>query len=302
LYGHVLISRAENPDLIDMSNRQGLVENVAYEDFLAHVRAEFRHFEQIVFQEYVQPSWQQPVERFEKAAQRAHGYGTAMIRALVHAIRQPVAGMGFEAARLRRVARDETVSPEIRRRLLEIHERLRVHLDDIDSAVEEVLTFDPEEAVEVFDVRQAVREALSKIEGLARTLRIRTEAQLGRSRRTVVMPRPLLVEVVTELLRNGLQANRPDDRVGFVSVEVGSQGRYIEVLVRDNGTGIRPEDQEGLFYRPMSTKGRPGVGLMSTRELLALFRSTVELLESSNEGTAFAIRIPSESELKKEIA
>ena len=57
LYGFVAISKRTNPEMIDMSNRQGLVEDEAFEDFITHARAEFRNFETIVFDEFVEPAW-----------------------------------------------------------------------------------------------------------------------------------------------------------------------------------------------------------------------------------------------------
>ncbi len=57
LYGFVAISKVRNPDLVDMTNRQGLVENEAYDEFASLMRAESRRFADVVFHEFVQPEW-----------------------------------------------------------------------------------------------------------------------------------------------------------------------------------------------------------------------------------------------------
>jgi signal transduction histidine kinase len=88
------------------------------------------------------------------------------------------------------------------------------------------------------------------------------------------------------------------DALGHIWVksdlESGSADLPIAVSVRDNGTGIRPENRSKLFEIRWSTKGGRGMGfgLFWTSDYLDGIGGSIEADSTWGEGTTFTIRLP----------
>lgn len=300
LYGFVAISKRTNPELVDMSNRQGLVENEAFEDFVTHARAEFRNFESIVFDEFVEPAWAEDADRAQKLAERTQTSTAVIIRDLVHSLRQPVAGLGTELGNLEFVLENFTIPDDTRARLEQVRQRASAHVDDIDALVTEFLEVRPEADVEPVAIRDAVAEAVTAVSNLAVTNGV--QIQVDVDDRTVVA-RPLyLRRAITELIRNAVQAPRPQnvDR-RWVRVSSDTANGAALITVADNGLGVDEGIASRLFKEPVSTTGRQGAGLTTARDLVATFRGQIELTNPGEAGAIFQIRLPSMGALRKEL-
>lgn len=166
LAGFVLISRGANPELVDMSNRQGLVENEGSLNFLRYARLAFSDFEELVFEEFVKPGWESPEEKLRQGAERSQRYSNAMLRSLVHSIRQQVSGLGAEMTSVRQIADDPGTPAALAEELRGIHTRSTRHIGDIDSALARYFGGAPEEAVTTFDLRHALAEAVDVVQPL----------------------------------------------------------------------------------------------------------------------------------------
>ena len=300
LYGFVAISKRTNPEMIDMSNRQGLVEDEAFEDFITHSRAEFRNFETIIFEEFVEPDWEGDVDRVQKLAERTQGSSAVIIRDLVHSLRQPVAGLGTELGNLRFVLENFPIPDETRARLDEVRQRAAAHVDDLDALVTEFLEVRPEADVEPVAIRDVVAEAVAAVNNLAVTNGVEIEVDVDE--RTVVA-RPLyLRRAVTELLRNAVQAPRAKDADRrWVRITSGVANGSALITVADNGIGVDDTIASRLFREPVSTTGRQGAGLTTARDLVATFRGQIELVNPGEPGAVFQIRLPSMGDLRKEL-
>jgi len=292
LSGYVRISKEETPDLMDMSSRQGLVENDAYEDFVAHARAEFDAFEKLIFDEYVEPNWEQPETRERVAAQQATGIGKYQLRALVHRIRQPVSGLGADIEHLRLVIEDLQVPDAQRQILASIHERSRLHLSAIDEALVRFFDSDLEPTLGLFSVRSAVQSAIAKANTLASSHGVTLRLLPGHDP-SVLAPESVVVEAIAELITNGIQAQSRGGKEAWVQIGIRKDNGTCYITVRDNGCGISQVDQASLFTGQLDNKGRPGVGLRTARDGLALFGARLLLTHSDATGTEFEIMIPS---------
>lgn len=75
------------------------------------------------------------------------------------------------------------------------------------------------------------------------------------------------------------------------------EGADWRIVVADNGCGIEPAHQERIFdaFWKLPKAGSvpgPGLGLTSTRELLAALGGDIRLEHSDDSGSRFAIRLP----------
>jgi len=293
LTGYVEISKVRNPELIDMSNRQGLVENDAYDDFWVHARAEFREFEKLVFEEYVEPNWEAPEDKLQRAAQRAQGFGVANLRALVHSLRQPVAGLGLEMHYMEHLLRTHEIPEPLKSKFTATQQRAEEHLRAIDQAIGRFFDSDLAPQAELFRLDDALSEAVERVTPLARTRGVNIEFA-GIPDHNVIAPKAHVIEAIQVLVCNGIEVARPEGRSShWVHVSATAQSGGYEIVVSDNGVGIDPAVKGSLFTSGTSTKGRPtGVGLTNAKELLALFRAEMSLVKTDEQGSTFRILIP----------
>ncbi len=106
-----------------------------------------------------------------------------------------------------------------------------------------------------------------------------------------------LCQVVTNLLTN---AARYTDRGGHIAVQARAVGDEVELVVRDDGTGIEPQLLPRIFElfvqgtRSLDRRqGGLGLGLAVVQRLIVLHGGTVHVhSEGSGRGSAFTIRLP----------
>ena len=113
-------------------------------------------------------------------------------------------------------------------------------------------------------------------------------------------------EALKVVVKNAAEAVREvhdEDKDGHIWVRSGlvdvPDGRsLIEVSIRDNGTGIRPEHLSKLFEIRWSTKGGRGMGfgLFWTKDYVDGLGGSIKADSVWGEGTTFSIRVPWDAE------
>jgi signal transduction histidine kinase len=105
-----------------------------------------------------------------------------------------------------------------------------------------------------------------------------------------------LREVLTNLLHNAIQYNRPE---GAIDLTVARENGHLHVEVRDTGIGIAPEARERIFerfYRADPSRGEDGLhtglGLAIVKEYLNLLGGTIDVDSAPGEGSTFRLRLP----------
>lgn len=108
----------------------------------------------------------------------------------------------------------------------------------------------------------------------------------------------LLARVFDNVIENAIRYNRQSGRV-VVSASGDESAQMVTVRVRDEGQGIPDRARERIFerfYRVDESRsphtGGSGLGLAIAREVLTLFGGTVNVEQSSNQGTTIAMTLP----------
>jgi len=100
-----------------------------------------------------------------------------------------------------------------------------------------------------------------------------------------------LRQALLNLFINALQA-MPDGGILDVTSGLSASGE-MEVVVRDNGSGIAPENLSRLFDPYFTTKVRGfGLGLTVVERIVQEHGGTIEVASEQGKGTAFTIRLP----------
>jgi signal transduction histidine kinase len=106
-----------------------------------------------------------------------------------------------------------------------------------------------------------------------------------------------LAQVVTNLLANAIQYNRPD---GEVRLGLISENGLAVLTVADNGTGIPAADLPRVFerfYRADASRTgslNTGLGLAICQAIVMAHAGTIEVVSEEKVGTKFTVRLPVE--------
>jgi C4-dicarboxylate-specific signal transduction histidine kinase len=102
-----------------------------------------------------------------------------------------------------------------------------------------------------------------------------------------------LNQVFLNLLKNARDAMQ--ERGGVIRIELLADGGFLVVRIRDQGGGVPASIRQTLFEPFCTTKGPgkgSGLGLSVSRSILYGMGGKLSLLETSEEGSVFEIRLP----------
>jgi signal transduction histidine kinase len=99
-----------------------------------------------------------------------------------------------------------------------------------------------------------------------------------------------LQQVLLNLMLNAGQALRAGG--GTVYVSTRTSGRWVELVVRDTGPGINPEDFPLIFLPFFSRSGGTGLGLPLARQIIHAHGGTIDVASQPGAGATFTIRLP----------
>ncbi|MBS1858762.1 MAG: hypothetical protein JST11_25550 [Acidobacteria bacterium] len=101
----------------------------------------------------------------------------------------------------------------------------------------------------------------------------------------------ILGQALLNLLRNAIEAI-PSATEGEVRVEAAARAGAVAIAISDNGTGIPPQVRQRLFEPFHTTKAfGTGLGLATTRKLIASLEGELELNDRPGGGTEALIRL-----------
>ena len=98
-------------------------------------------------------------------------------------------------------------------------------------------------------------------------------------------------EAVGNIVKNCME-HTPDG--GKIEIEAAENALYSEIIIKDNGTGISPEDLPHIFerfYKGKDSDGKSfGIGLAISRMIIAGQKGTVKAENRKNTGAMFTLR------------
>jgi heavy metal sensor kinase len=105
-----------------------------------------------------------------------------------------------------------------------------------------------------------------------------------------------LARVLTNLLTNAIQYNRPN---GEVRVTTRLENQTAVLAVRDTGAGIAAEDLPRIFERfyrsdKSRTTGGNGLGLSICKAILTAHGGSIDVASEPGTGTTFTVRLPAQ--------
>ena len=111
---------------------------------------------------------------------------------------------------------------------------------------------------------------------------------------TVDADRTQLGIVVTNLVKNAVEAMDGRGTLRIFLRRVGDPGSHVELAIDDSGPGIAPEVRERLFTPYVTTKGSrgTGLGLALAHRIVHDHDGTIEAGDAPGGGARFSVRLP----------
>jgi Na+/proline symporter/signal transduction histidine kinase len=147
------------------------------------------------------------------------------------------------------------------------------------------------------DMRDVIEDTIAATSQLFKERDVRLVKRLPEAVPKVMADLDRIVQVVLNLLSNAVKFIEPGR--GLVEVALAEERGFLRVDVRDNGPGIRVEDQEVIFdkFRQAgdTLTGKPqgsGLGLHISRRIVEHFGGRMWVSSRPGEGACFSFTLP----------
>lgn len=143
---------------------------------------------------------------------------------------------------------------------------------------------------------EVLEQTIALMRPRAESQNVALELQLPRELPLIIADHRSMEELFSNLISNAIHYS-PDG--GQVTVSAVSCGDYLELLVRDTGIGIDPEEIPKIFdkfYRVKHPKTRQvigtGLGLAIVKGIVESHRGSIEVKSQPGTGTTFRVLLP----------
>ena len=205
--------------------------------------------------------------------------------AVAHELKTPLVAIGGFAQRLCRDLEDG----HPHRRPLEIIVDQVVHMEQL---LREMLDFSrPLELVLApWPLGEMARECLTLLEIVAEQKQVGLNLSDAPGGAVTLADPSRVRQVILNLVQNAIQASSEG---GQVVVEVAREKTWAVLRVRDQGSGIRREDQARVFSPFFTTKRQgTGLGLAISRKIALAHQGQLEFSSGPGQGSTFVLRLP----------
>ncbi|WP_047549552.1 sensor histidine kinase [Psychroserpens sp. Hel_I_66] len=105
--------------------------------------------------------------------------------------------------------------------------------------------------------------------------------------------RTQLIRVVTNLVKNSIQAIPEERENPRIEVNVGSQNGMVIISVEDNGLGISEDNEIKIFEPKFTTKSSGmGLGLAMVKNIVETYKGNITFTSQLGFGTVFTVAFP----------
>lgn len=176
--------------------------------------------------------------------------------------------------------------------------KLELILDEIarmESTIQSLLDFSRPPRLNRLrhDIRESLQRAMNLVVGRARQHQVTISADLGETQLIVNADPEQLHQVFVNLLLNGLEA-MPNGGELTLRARADGSNPFINLHVRDTGSGIPPEILKRLFEPFATSKDRgTGLGLAVSRRIVTEHQGTIDAENESTGGAVFRVILPS---------
>ncbi len=210
-----------------------------------------------------------------------------MAKQVAHEIKNPLTPMRLSVQSFQRKFNPE--DENIHQKVDEYSNTLIQQIDTMSSIASAFSNFAkmPAQKSEVLDVVHIVKLALDIFNEHYITFEAEEEEIIAKFDRTQ------LIRVVTNLVKNGIQAMPENSKDPRINVKVFSEDRNVKVTIEDNGSGISEENSAKVFEPKFTTKtSGMGLGLAMVKNIVETYDGSITFVSELGKGTTFTVSFP----------
>lgn len=214
-----------------------------------------------------------------------------MARQVAHEIKNPLTPMKLSVQHLQRMLQDKSRQMD-EQRVSNLTKTLIEQIDTLSNIAGEFSSFAQmpkanNQNLQLRDILETTVELYREQNEAEIHLQLLTKKEV-----VVFADKDQLIRVFNNLVKNAIQAI-PHDRKGKIEVILRSLDTYCEVMIKDNGSGIMPEQISKIFVPNFTTKtGGMGLGLAMVKNIVEQTGGKIWFETKVGEGTSFFVRLP----------
>ena len=210
-----------------------------------------------------------------------------MAKQVAHEIKNPLTPMRLTVQSFERKFNPE--DPDLKQKLNDYTKTLIQQIDTMSSVASAFSNFASMPAQQ--------NETLNVVEVVEFSLDIFNEEYLQfeseEEEIITVMDRTQLVRIITNLVKNAIQAIPDEQAEKSIVVTVKRFENNVTISVKDNGIGIELENTEHIFEPKFTTKNSGmGLGLGIIKNIIENYKGTITFETQYGKGTTFIVSLP----------
>ncbi len=227
-------------------------------------------------------------ELFSKQMEKAEHLASIgeLAAGLTHEIKNPIAGMKGALE----IINQKTDSSDPKK---EIFTEILIQIDKINNVVHDLLRYArPKEMNRrvvdpIMPINTAIKFAKTQISD--KEIDIQFNALTNGTQALIDADK--IQEVMLNLMINSISAI---NKKGLITINLSEKGdRDLEIVLSDNGMGIKKDHLPQIFHPFFTTKTRgTGLGLSICKKIIEAHNGTIEVESKEEEGTTFTIELP----------
>lgn len=181
---------------------------------------------------------------------------------------------------------------------LEFFEKIEGRVDKLDAVINDILSYAKSvkhhlkiEPLKFVQIIEEVKTALEFNEGASQI-----ELQYDHTDVQVFSDKIKITTIIHNLISNSIKYHDLSKEKPYIKVDLIKEGGRVSIVVQDNGSGIKKENQGkifDMFYRASGNSVGSGLGLYIVKEAAHKLNGTVAVDSEYGKGSTFTVSLPS---------
>jgi len=209
-----------------------------------------------------------------------------MAKQVAHEIKNPLTPMRLTIQSFQRKFNPE--DEDIHQKIDEYSKTLIQQIDTMSAIAEAFSNFAnmPAQKNETLNIVEVIRLALDIFNEDYIVFNTQKEEIIANFDRTQ------LIRVMTNLVKNGIQASSGNEKPN-ITVTVSDNNATVNIIVSDNGIGVKNENRAKIFEPKFTTKSSGmGLGLAMVKNIVETYNGSITFTSEEHKGTVFTITLP----------
>jgi nitrogen fixation/metabolism regulation signal transduction histidine kinase len=210
-----------------------------------------------------------------------------MAKQIAHEVKNALTPMRLTVQSFQR--KFDASDPKINQKLNDYTQTLLEQIDTMSAVANAFSNFAtmPEQQKEILNLVEIVKRALDIFDENY----IQFESNCDEI--WIKLDRTQMIRVVTNLVKNAIQAISENEKNPSIEVKVTKQEATVVISVRDNGMGIEESDKERIFEPKFTTKtSGMGLGLGIIKNVIESYQGKIDFVSELGKGTEFKVVLP----------